>query len=141
MIIVEIIFIPGTTVVGIFGFLIGIYGIYRSYEVFGETTGHTVLVISVVIGFAAVIYSFKSGHWERFALSKTIDGKVNENLTKDLKVSERGHTVSALRPIGKAEFNDIEYEVTSLGNYIEQNVEIEIIKIDKNKIYVKPIKV
>ncbi len=140
LIIIEIIFVPGTTVVGILGFMVGIYGVYESYEKFGTTTGHIVLVSSTVVAFIAIIYSFKSDAWKKFANTKSMNAKVNEGLTQSLSVADRGLTSSSLKPVGKALFEDKEYEVTSLGNFVEEKTEIEIIKIDKNKIIVKPIK-
>ncbi|MFT6941450.1 MAG: membrane-bound ClpP family serine protease, partial [Cyclobacteriaceae bacterium] len=38
LIIVEVIFVPGTTVVGIAGLIIGTYGVYEAYSSFGTTT-------------------------------------------------------------------------------------------------------
>jgi len=138
-IIVEIIFIPGTTVVGILGFIVGLYGVYDSYVKFGTTTGHIVLVSSTVIAFIAIFISFKSEAWKRFANTKSIDVKVNEGLTQNLKAGDTGVTASLLKPVGKALFEDQEYEVISLGNFIEEKINIEIIKIELNKIIVKPI--
>lgn len=114
------------------------YGIYRSYELYGMTTGHTVLAISAIIGFGSVFYSFKSQAWKKFALNDSIDAKVNEELTVDLEIGLVGLAVSALRPVGKAEFKDKEYEVTSMGNMVEAKSPVKIIKIDRNKIYVEP---
>ncbi|SHJ95274.1 NfeD-like C-terminal, partner-binding [Reichenbachiella agariperforans] len=137
LIILEIIFVPGTTIVGIGGFLVGGYGIYHSYELFGAETGHWVLAVSVVAGFAAIIVSFKSNTWKRFALKGSIQSKVNENRNISLTVGLEGMTVSSLKPIGKGEFDGIVYEVRSLGNFIEQQKAIKIIKMEQNKIYVE----
>ncbi len=139
LIVIEIIFIPGTTVVGIMGFLMGGYGIYRAYDLYGMQTGHFVLVGGVVLGFSAIIASFKSNAWKKLALKGTIESKVNENLTAGLEIGKAGKTVSSLKPIGKVEFEDKEYEASTMGNFVEENKEVKIIKIDRNKIYVEPI--
>ncbi|MGL1889831.1 MAG: hypothetical protein OCD76_25175 [Reichenbachiella sp.] len=138
LIVVEVIFVPGTTIVGVMGFLMAGYGIYRGYEIYGITTGHFILGVSSVIGFGAVFYSFKSQAWKKFALNGQIKSKVNEDLTKDLSIGQQGMTLSVLRPMGKAEFEDKEYEVSSLGNMVVEGLPVEIIKIDRNKIYVEP---
>ena len=140
LIVIEIIFIPGTTVVGIMGFLMGGYGIYRSYELFGTQTGHFVLVGSAVLGFSAIIGSFKSNAWKRLALEGSIDSKVNENLTDGLEAGQEGVSKSSLKPVGKVEFDNKEFEVSTIGNFVEENKPVKIIKIDRNKIYVEPIK-
>lgn len=138
-IIVEIIFIPGTTVVGILGFVIGGYGIYLSYDKFGTDIGHIVLVCSTIVTLVVTFVSFKSEAWKRFANNKAIASKVNEGYADLLNEGDQGETVSSLKPIGKAVFNEKEYEVASLGNFVEEKTAIKIIKIETNKIIVEPI--
>ena len=137
LVIVEIIFIPGTTIIGIIGFGLSVYGVFLGYEYFGNTTGHLILSSAAILSFVSIFLSFKSGAWKRFANKETISAKVNEGLTMDLKEGDLGESVSALKPIGKAVFNDEEYEVTSLGNFIIEKQSIRIIKIEHNKIYVE----
>lgn len=139
IIIAEIIFVPGTTVVGFFGFFVGVYGVYRSYDLYGSETGNWVLIISTLLTLSAIYFSFRSNAWERFAQKGKITSKVNENLTSELNVGEEGITLSSLKPIGKAEFGYKEFEVSSLGNFIEENTPVKILKIERNKIHVEPI--
>ncbi|PIB37589.1 hypothetical protein BFP72_15730 [Reichenbachiella sp. 5M10] len=137
LIIIEIVFVPGTTIVGIAGFLVGGYGIYHSYELFGTMTGHWVLAASVTVGVCAIVYSFKSNTWSRFALKGSIQSKVNENLGSTLVLGQEGVTRSSLKPIGKADFGDVVVEVRSSGQFVEENKAIKIAKMDGNKIYVE----
>ncbi|XOV92026.1 MAG: NfeD family protein [Bacteroidota bacterium] len=139
LLIVEIIFIPGTTVVGIAGFLCSIYGVYLGYDYFGTTGGTLVLAGAAIFNLGAIIYAFKSKSWERFSLKDVNSGKFNEEFRFQLNIGDHGTTISSLKPIGKAIFNDHEMEVRSEGTYITENQEIEIIKIDNNKIIVKSI--
>lgn len=139
LIIVEIIFVPGTTVVGVLGFLIGLYGVYRSYELYGTDTGHIVLACSLTLGLAAIILSFKSGAWNKFSNKSVMKTPVNEGLTSTLEVGNEGVSISSLKPVGKAEFDNKEYEVTSHGNFVLENTAIRIIKLERNKIIVEPI--
>lgn len=139
LLIIEIIFIPGTTVVGIAGFLCSVYGIYLGYDYFGNTGGTMILLGAAVFNGGAIVYAFKSKSWERFSLKDVNSGRFNEDQGFQLNVGDQGTTVSSLKPIGKAIFNDKELEVRSEGTYIRENQEIEIIKIDNKKIIVKPI--
>lgn len=140
LIVIETIFIPGATVVGFIGFGIGCYGVFRSYVLFGSQTGHIVLVSSTLLAVSAIVIGFKSNVWKRFTNEKSIDAKVNESLTSSLNVADEGLTVSSLKPIGKAEFDHKEYEVSTIGQYLEENTPVRIIKIERNKIIVEPIK-
>lgn len=140
LIIVEIIFVPGTTIVGVLGFAMAGYGIYHSYELFGADTGHIVFASTAVITSVTIFYSFKSNAWKRFAHTDINEGVVNQDLNEDLRVDQEGRTVSSLKPVGKAEFEDKEYEVSSLGDFVEENTPIKIIKILSNKIIIEPLK-
>ncbi|WP_162555979.1 NfeD family protein [Reichenbachiella versicolor] len=139
LIILEIIFVPGTTVVGFFGFGMSCYGIYRVYELFGAQAGHITLTASLAIAVISIVYSFKSNAWKKFANNQSIKAKVNEDLTDSLAISDEGISKSSLKPIGKAEFGNKEYEVTTIGQYLEENTPVRIIKIERNKIIVEPI--
>ena len=140
LIIIEVIFIPGTTIVGIIGFGIAGFGIYLSYVNFGPTTGTTVLLISLLTSAIVLIIALKSGVWKKLALQKTNVGKVNEEYVIKLQTEQQGTAVSALRPVGKAEFDDKEYEVQTIGDYIDAGTKIKVIMIKDRKIFVEPIK-
>lgn len=140
LIVLEIIFVPGTTVVGILGFIFGGAGIFFSYKYFGTTTGTIVLVAAVLSGFAAIFYSFKSRAWERFSLREEHHSKYNDGVKKEVRVDDLGETLSSLKPFGKAIFNDQIVEVKSNGSYIQEKQSVRITKIESNKIIVEPIK-
>lgn len=140
LIIVEILFVPGTTIVGIVGLVALAFGVYLSFEYFGSTIGWWVFS-GAAIGFGVTVYySFRSNAWDKFSLKDANSGKVNEGYVSKLQVAQRGITLSALRPFGKAEFNDKVYEVRSFGSYIDSGQKIEIVKIDGHQIYVEPLK-
>jgi membrane-bound ClpP family serine protease len=139
LLIVEIIFVPGTTIVGIVGLIFAIAGIVLSFKYFGNSIGWLVLGGTSVLSGAMLYWSFRSNAWERFALKSTIDGRVNEVDTDMLKAGEEGQTVSALRPMGKAELRGKRVEVTTLGNYVESNTRIRIVRVSTNQIVVEPV--
>jgi len=136
--ILEVIFIPGTTVVGIVGFLSSILGVYLSYSYFGTTIGLITMSAAVLFNVGALYYSFKSGLWQKLALKKTISSKVNEDQPQ-LNLGQKGVTLSALRPMGMAEFMGETREVQTTGKFLDQNTAVEIIKIEGKKIVVQPI--
>jgi len=138
-IIAEIIFVPGTTLLGLFGLIFTIIGIVISYLSFGAGIGTIVLVVSLVFGLGSLVYSLKSGVWEKFALKGSINSKVNEGEKDELQVGEEGITISSLRPMGKGEFRERIYEVTTLGNYLTADTKIRIVSLKNNKIIVEPL--
>ena len=139
LLVVEIIFVPGTTVVGIIGLIFCVYGIYLGYDYFDASTGTLILLGTLMGTVAALVLSFKGRSWERFSLKGSIKGTFNEDFKMDLKVGDVGQTISSLKPIGKALFNDQEVEVRSNGDFIKENVPVEILRIESTKIFVKPV--
>lgn len=139
-IIVEILFVPGTTVVGILGLIATILGVYLSFAYFGSTVGTWFAVGSSAIFAIGIYISFKQKTWDRFSLKDTMTGKFNEGITSKLQVSQRGIAISSLRPSGKAEFGTEEFEVRSFGDYVDSGTPVEIVRITGNTIYVQPIK-
>lgn len=138
MLIIELIFIPGTTVFGILGFAGLLSGVYLGYANFDATTGTIILVSTLLLSGIAVFYSLRSKSWDRFALKTNSDSKVNEETEINLETGQEGIAISYLRPSGKAEFDGKFWEVFSHDEFIESGTAIVIEKIEKRKIFVKP---
>ena len=68
-----------------------------------------------------------------------IESKVNEGLTAHLNEGEEGVTVSALRPMGTADFHGKIFEVKTSGEYVANAIRVKIVKIRVNDIVVEPI--
>jgi membrane-bound ClpP family serine protease len=139
LIIVELIFVPGVTIVGVLGVVLAAVGIWISYVALGTETGHIVLATSVLATGIAIFYSFRSEAWSRFALKDSIKSRVNEESPHLLEIGEEGITISALRPQGTAIFKERHHEVQTTGAFLPPNTPIRIIKIVANKITVEAI--
>lgn len=139
LVISEILFIPGIFIAGTIGVLCSIYSVYLSYDYFGTTTGTIVLISTIALNVLSFVLAFRGKTWEKFSLRQSHIAKVNEDFKYDLKIGDKGKTISTLKPIGKAIFNDSVLEVRSKGNYIDENVEIEIERIDSTRIFVKTV--
>jgi membrane-bound ClpP family serine protease len=137
LLIAEVIFIPGTTIVGILGVIFSIAGVLMSYDHFGSSVGFYVLLGTLIATAVALFFSFRSGAWTRFSLKSSIRGKVNEGITGELKPGDEGIALSALRPSGKAEFKDRIVEVRTDGRYAEAQSKVRIVQIDSNQILVE----
>lgn len=136
LLVIEVVFIPGTTVVGILGIVSSIVGVVMAYSNFGNTVGFYVLLSSLVGTGIALYFSFKSEAWSRFSNKSSMRGKVNEGTITHLKVGDTGELISALRPFGKADFGGTVVEVRSAGNYAEPRSKVRISRIDGNQILV-----
>ena len=139
LVIVEIIFVPGTTIVGIFGIIFVVAGVYYSYKEFGSEVGTYTMIGTALIGGGLFVWSFRSGAWKKFSLTSAIEGKVNEGANSSLQVGDEGITTSALRPMGSAEFKEKIFEVRTLGDYLANGSKVKIVRILDNDIIVEPL--
>jgi membrane-bound ClpP family serine protease len=73
------------------------------------------------------------------ALDTKIEGKSVEQLEKLLVIGERGKTISRLNPAGKALFKDKILEVSTTGEFVDEDVNIEVVKLDQNRIKVRTV--
>lgn len=139
LLLAEIIFVPGTTLVGLFGFIFLVVGVSLSFKYFGSEIGWITVGGSSVVAGVLVYFAFKSNFWRKFSLKSSIDSKVNEGELDGLTLGDEGITMSALRPSGKAELGDKTFEVRTQGTYVDSGTRIRIIKILSNQIIVEPI--
>lgn len=145
LIILEI-FVPDFGILGVLGFGSIVLGLYYTTGDFGKTM--TDLVISLTVSSIFVIFLFKKGYsftnWDRFVLDAQIKTEENvERIEEDriLTAGMIGKAVTALRPSGKAMFEDmqISFDVLSDDGHISQGTEIIIQEIIGNKIIVRKI--
>jgi membrane-bound ClpP family serine protease len=139
LVVAEVIFVPGTTLVGLLGMICVILGIYQAFEHFSNPVAYGVLGGTSVLFTVILYYVFTTKVWEKFALNGQIKSKFNEGVTDILHVGDIGMTTSSLKPIGNAEFSNKVYEVKSQGEYVDANNQVEIVKIDRNQIIIKSI--
>lgn len=136
LITLEIVALPGA-IAGIVGLIMLSIGVWQSYATYGIVAGNIVLLVSVVVCILLLVFFMRSKTWRFFGLKTEIDSKVNtidENL---LTVGVRGRTVSRLAPTGKANINGQIVEVHTVSEFVNENEEVEITKIEGYKITVK----
>tara|TARA_B100001758_G_scaffold235361_1_gene235388 strand:- start:1143 stop:1616 length:474 start_codon:yes stop_codon:yes gene_type:complete len=140
LILIEILFIPGTTIFGILGIISIFSSDYLSYSYFGSEIAIIYSISNAILSLIIIVYALKSDTWKKIALNKVHLEKVNKNKYGELKKGDLGISSSSLKPYGKAIFGDKTYEVKSLENFIEENKKIKIINILQDKILVKTTK-
>lgn len=137
LILLEILFVPGTTIVGVGGVILLAIGIFLSYQYLGTTEGHVSLASCLVVIFLSLIVLLKGQTWKRMALDTTIEGKSVGQVENMVSLGEVGISISRLNPMGKALFGDRILEVTTAGEFVDAEKDIEVIKVQQNKITVK----
>lgn len=137
LLLLEILFVPGTTIVGVGGIILLAIGIYLSYAYLGTVAGHISLASCVVVVILSLAVLLKGNTWKRMALDSSIDSRSLVNMSTQVAVGDRGVTVSRLNPMGKALFGEKMLEVTADGEFVDEAKDIEVVKVEQNKIKVK----
>jgi membrane-bound ClpP family serine protease len=140
MLLIEILVIPGSGVAGIIGFGLMVAGIWIAYTNEGVREGHITLGITLGVSVVGLLLALRSKTWNKAMLNTVIDGKVKTIDPNLLKVGDKGKTISRCAPMGKAVFDNRFYEVSAYSDFIDQEKEIEVMKISGNKIFIKQIK-
>lgn len=112
-------------------------GVIFSFKEYGTSIGIITLVATGAATAAAVYWAFNSPLWKKLQVKTLIDGKANMIIKDKIKAGDVGKTISRLNPMGKALINNIQVEVQVIENFIDEEKEIEVIKILGNKIWVK----
>ncbi len=129
---------PGTTLVGILGLGIAALGIFLSFAEAGFTFGILMLTGASLVTVGAIIYSLRSGTWDRFSLKSSINSKVNEE-DQLVAIGEIGKAVSELRPFGKAEFGNLLLEVRTEGYHLPNGTQLRVSRVVDRTIFVEPL--
>ncbi len=140
LLLVEFLIIPGITIAGIGGFLCLAAGIFAAYYGHGVQVGNITLVSALVAVVLSFVVVFKSRTWKKIMLESNINGTVGDvKHDVSFKVGDRGKAITRLAPIGKAMINDKIVEAKSITGFVDENTEIEIVKIQNTNVVVKPI--
>lgn len=148
LLVVFEIFIPDFGILGIFGFLLLIGGLYMTLGDIGQAIRD--LSLAVLVAAALVFYLFKQGYsfynWNRLVLNTNLGRKENSS-SQDTKLSQpvfevgmEGVAVTPLRPSGKALFGKEEkneLDVLSASGHVEKGTPVVIEKVQGTKIVVR----
>lgn len=139
--IVEFMLIPGVTIAGIGGAICLVTAIVFSFASFGTTVGLLVLGITVLVMIVLTVVMLKAGTWNKLMLKTAIDGKVDTVGAEEgrVKAGDRGVTVTRLAPGGKVLVNGEYFEAKAIDILVDPRQEIEVVRIEDNKLIVKPI--
>ncbi|MBQ4419947.1 MAG: hypothetical protein II878_00180 [Bacteroidales bacterium] len=138
LIVLELVAIPGTTIAGLAGVGLSIWGIYRVFVEYGSFWGGMVIVFDVLVCLILLIFTLKSKLWKRFAQKEEISSKVNEIKTV-VNVGDRGKTITRLAPMGTALINNERMEVYTSTSFLDPETEIVVEEVNGSKIRVNKI--
>lgn len=138
LIVLELVAIPGTTIAGLSGVGLSIWGIYKVFVEYGSFWGGIVIVFDVLICVVLLIWSLKTKVWKRFAQNEEISSKVNEIKTT-VNVGDKGKTITRLAPMGTALINNERMEVYTSTSFLDPKTDIVVEEVSGSKIRVNKI--
>ena len=139
LIFAEILLIPGIGVAGTLGVIALGGSCYYAFCELGAMTGYIVTSVNVVLLIGLTIYVLRAKTWKRFTLDTNIDSKAVAEDGNRLSVGDRGKTLTRLAPMGSVRVDDYVFEAKILEGMADPGVDVEIILIEDNRIYVRPV--
>ena len=139
LILAEILLIPGIGVAGILGLVSMGGSCFYAFHEYGSSTGTVVVVVNVVLLLGLTIYVLRAKTWKKLALNTNIDSKIQFFDEERIAVGDTGRTMPRRALIGLAGLEEESCEVKSLEGIIDPGTEIEVVMIEDNRIYVKPV--
>lgn len=137
LLLVEIFLIPGISVAGIGGLLFLGGAVYYAYAYVGSTAGFLTLVAAFVMLAVAIIIFIRSKALEKMSLQTDIDSKHDPLEDIELKEGDIGITCSRLAPMGKIQVGGHVVEAKALDDFIDQDVEVVVIKVQSTNVLVE----
>lgn len=137
MVLLEVLVIPGGGFAGILGFALMVIGVYLAFNHEGVNAGLITLAATLLINVLALIVALRSKTWDKAMLKTNIEARVNLIDAEKVQVGTGGITISRCAPSGKALLNNEFFEVHARSEFIDEGVQIEVIKIEGNKIIIK----
>ena len=138
LIILELVAIPGTTIAGLAGVGLSLWGIYRVFVEYGSWWGGLIILFDVLVCVILLIWSLKTKVWKRFAQKEEISSKVNEIKTT-VNVGDKGKTITRLAPTGTALINNERMEVYTSTSFLDPETEIVVEEVSGSRIRVNKI--
>jgi membrane-bound ClpP family serine protease len=139
--VIEFLLVPGVTIAGIGGLVLSVLGVYKAFNDFGSTVGIWVLICTLLLSVFVIAMSLRARTWNRLMLKTNVNGTVDSDITEDqIKVGDRGQSLTRLAPMGKIEVNGIVREAKSLEGYVDEHSGIEVVAVEGTRISVKQFK-
>lgn len=133
--IAELVLLPGITIAAVGSFCSLVAAIAMAFIKEGETTGWIVLGIVIVIVTILTSIFLRSKTWRKIALNTKIPESL-DNMPK-AGLGDTGKAITRLAPMGKIIINNNVIEAKTMGEYIDEGSNVEVIGTDNMNLIVK----
>lgn len=129
--------IPGFGVFGVFGILSLLCSTIMAAKIYGVIVFMILLVALVALFIIMLMLAKKSGLYNKVILHDRLDSKDFDETRLEGLIGKIGITQTTLRPYGVAEIDEINYDVCSLGDFIDKGTKVKVIQISGKTVTVK----
>jgi len=137
LLLVEMFLIPGLSIAGIGGLLFLGGAVYYAYAFISPEAGHFTLIAAFVMMAIAIFLFIRSKTLEKMSLKTEIDGKNDPMEGVVVQAGDQCITISRLAPMGKIKVNGHVIEAKALDDFIDQDEEVVIIKVQSTNVLVE----
>ena len=135
----ELVLLPGVSIGALLALVCYGSSVYLAFRDFGTGAGILVIVIILALSLVVTVISLRAKTC--FSLKQEIRSSSTPLLpSEELKVGDRGVTLSRLSPMGKVEIGGRTYEAKSLGTYVDPQRDVEVVGFENFSVIVKTIK-
>ena len=135
----EILLIQGVGIAGVLGLLSLGGSCFYAFTQMGTMAGVIVTSVNVVLIVALTIWVLRAKTWKKLTLDTNIESKAVSSEAGAISVGDCGRTLTRLAPMGTAKFGEHVVEVKALEGMVDPGVEVKVVLIEDNRIYVNNI--
>jgi membrane-bound serine protease (ClpP class) len=132
----EVAVVPGFGVAGVLGMLALGAGAVAAWTELGPFWGGITAGASVVTAVVVLFWLPKSRAGRKVVLEHSQADAVSQG-DRSALIGRRGVTVTPLRPVGRVRFGSDEVDVTTEGEYIDNNQEVEVMTVEGPRVVVR----
>ena len=135
--IVELVLLPGVSIGALLALICDGSAVYLAFTERGTPVGVAVLVLILLISLVAIVISLRAKTWQRLSLNQQIESSSMPSPAEQLKIGDRGRSISRLAPMGKVEIAGAIFEAKSTDEFIDPKQEIEVVGFENFNVIVK----
>ncbi len=137
LLLVEMFLIPGVSIAGIGGLLFLGSAVYYAFAFISPFAGRLTMVAAFIMMALAISIFIRSKALDKMSLKTDIDSKNDPMEDITVKEGDIGVTSSRLAPMGKIRVNGQTMEAKALDDFIDENVEVIVIKVQSTNVLVE----
>lgn len=139
LLLIELFLIPGLGLTGLAAASCLIAANYFAFVHLGLVPGFITLICTLAASVGALVWFMRSKTLDKISLKQTIDSSVKDEHKTEVQVGDKGITTTRLTLIGNAQFQGRPVEVKSARGFIDENQQVQVVRIDDGMILVEQI--